>query len=436
MADVILHDYPAFRERYYEIRRKGLPVVYLIPKKRSTFYAVLRVGIGSYDRFYREGDAIRPVICGTAHFLEHKLFANPDGSDAMERLRDLGADANAYTVGTSTCYLFNCRDNFAASLSELLSFVSQPCFTRENVELEKKIILQEAAMYVDSPSSRLTRGALRQLYREHPIRDEIVGTPGTIRRITPAHLLRVYRAFYHADNMQLFVAGDLTPEDVLSALSGVEMPTRDGAFRVPPPSESGDPVSSVRVFSRRVSKPLFAVSSAFPEPTGSARDKHLEMLALSVVNAHLFGTSGALYNDLKDRGLLTAPLRCVAEWNPGVCFVMASGQSASPKKVYEEIRAEIRLLTSTGISDADVSRLVRAQYAEEVASFDDVEDLVDEFCEVIPDGVDPFEIASLFGSVTTEYVNSVLQKYYAGDRLNLTVIRPDQSNRQESEDEE
>ena len=115
---------------------------------------------------------------------------------------------------------------------------------------------------------------------------------------------------------------------------------------------------------------------------------------------------------------------------------MASGQSASPKKVYEEIRAKIRLLTSTGISDADVSRLVRAQYAEEVASFDDVEDLVDEFCEVIPDGVDPFEIASLFGSVTTEYVNSVLQKYYAGDRLNLTVIRPDQSNRQESEDEE
>lgn len=436
MADVILHDYPAFREKYYEIRRPGLPVVYLIPKKRSTFYAVLRVGIGSYDRFYGEGGKKRPVIPGTAHFLEHKLFANPDGSDAMERLRDLGADANAYTVGTSTCYLFNCRDNFAASLHELLSFVSQPCFTRENVELEKKIILQEAAMYVDSPSSRLTRGALRQLYREHPIRDEIVGTPGSIKRITPSHLYRVYRAFYHTGNMQLFVAGDLTPDDVLSALSDVEMPSRDGDFRVPPPSEAGDRASTVRVFRRRVSKPLFAVSRAFPEPEGGAREKHLEMLALSVVNAHLFGTSGALYNALKDEGLLTAPLRCVAEWNPGVCFVLASGQSAFPRKVCERIRERIGNLTETGISDADVSRLVRAQYAEEVASFDDVEDMVDEFCEVIPDGVDPFGIAELFGSVTTEYVNSVLQKYYAGDRLNLTVIRPDRKNPQESEDEE
>ena len=61
---------------------------------------------------------------------------------------------------------------------------------------------------------------------------------------------------------------------------------------------------------------------------------------------------------------------------------------------------------------------------------------MDEFCEVIPDGVDPYGVASLFGSVTPEYVNSVLQKYYAGDRLNLTVIRPDSKNPQESEDEE
>ena len=155
MAEIILHDHPEFREKYYEIRRCGLPVIYLIPKKRATYYAVLRVGIGSYDRAYRDQDKVRSVLPGTAHFLEHKLFANPDGSDAMERLRDLGADANAYTTGTSTCYLFNCRERFGESLKELLTFVSQPYFTRENVEIEKKIILQEAAMYGDSPSSRL-----------------------------------------------------------------------------------------------------------------------------------------------------------------------------------------------------------------------------------------------------------------------------------------
>ena len=256
---------------------------------------------------------------------------------------------------------YNCRDNFAASLSELLSFVSEPWLTRENVALEKKIILQEAAMYVDSPSSRLMRGALRQLYREHPIRDEIVGTPGSIKRITPSHLLRVYRAFYHPGNMQLFVAGDLTPDDLLSALSDVVMPTRDGDFRVPPAPETGKNVSSVSVTRRRVSKPLFAVMRGFPEPPGTPLEQHREMLALSVVNAHLFGESGALYNDLKDRGLVTSPLRCVVEWNPGVCFIYASGQTSEPRKVYAAIRERIRDLITAGIPAADLGYVAIAK---------------------------------------------------------------------------
>ena len=43
MADVELREYPAFREKYWVIRRAGLPEIYLIPKKRSTYYASLRV---------------------------------------------------------------------------------------------------------------------------------------------------------------------------------------------------------------------------------------------------------------------------------------------------------------------------------------------------------------------------------------------------------
>lgn len=427
MADVILHDHPEYRERYYEIRREGIPTVYLIPKKRSNYYAVLRVGIGSYDRFYREGDKIRSLLPGSAHFLEHKLFANPDGSDAMERLRDLGADANAYTTGTATCYLFNCRERFAEALKELLTFVSQPFFTKENVENEKKIILQEAAMYADSPSSRLFIEAVRQLYRDHPIRDEIVGTPGSIKRITPTRLCDVYRAFYHTGNMQLFVSGDLTPEAVLNALSDVSMPTGKDGFRVLPSFEPGCYDRPVRTLRRRVSKPLFAVTSGFSEPDGDASERRRRMLAVNIVNAHLFSDSGSLYEELKEKNLVTTPLRCMTEWNPGVCFISVSGQSAAPRRVFEAIREKIRDLLVTGIPEVDVSRLCRAQYAEDVASFDDEEELVDAFCDSIPEGIDPYREATLFGTLSASYVNGVLRELFSPDRLDLTVIRPDHS---------
>ena len=436
MADVILHDHPAFRERYYEIRREGLPVIYLIPKKRATFYAVLRVEIGSYDRAYRDGEKIRPILRGTAHFLEHKLFANPDGSDAMERLRDLGADANAYTTGTSTCYLFNCRESFGESLKELLTFVSQPYFTRENVEIEKKIILQEAAMYGDSPSSRLFIASIRRLYRDHPIRDEIVGTPNAIGAITPSRLYDVYSAFYHTGNMQLFVAGDLTPEDVVAPLQDVSMPSRDGEFRVSPAAEAGRVYKSVKTLRRRVSKPLFNVTAAFPERDEDREERQRRMLAMGIVNACLFSDSGSLYGELKDKGLLTNPLRWMTEWNPGVCFFSVSGESASPRKVFALIRERMRELIERGIGDEDFSRLCRAHYAETVSSFDDAEELVDAFCDSMPDWADPYEEASLFGTLTADYVNGVLRELYSPDRLNLTVVTADKENQTETEDEE
>lgn len=425
MADVILHDHPEFRERYYEIRREGLPVIYLIPKKRVNSYALLRVGIGSYDRYYRDGDRIRRVLPGSAHFLEHKLFANPDGSDAMERMRDLGADANAYTTGTATCYLCNCRDYFGVVLRELLTFVSQPYFTKENVENEKKIILQEAAMYADSPSSRLIIEAARQLYREHPIRDEIVGTPASIKKITPHRLYDVYRAFYHTGNMQLFISGDLTPDDVLNALSDVSMPTGKDDFRILPTFEGGRYDHPIRTLRRRVSKPLFSVTSGFPEPEGDPSERRRRMLAVSIINAHLFSDSGSLYEELKERNLITTPLRCMVEWNPGVCFIAVSGQSAAPKKVLVAIRQRIRDLLATGIPEEDVSRLCRAQYAEDVATFDDEEELVDAFCDSIPEGMDPFTEASIFGTLSATYVNTVLRELFSPERLDLTVIRPD-----------
>ena len=436
MAEILCHEYPGFRERFFEIRRNGLPVIYLIPKKRSTFYAVLRVGIGSYDRFYREGDCVYPVLRGCAHFLEHKLFANPDGSDAMETMRDLGADANAYTTGTSTCYLFSCRENFAASLAELLTFVSEPYFTRENVATEKKIILQEAAMHADSPATRLYRGYLRQLYRNHPIRDEIVGTPGSINRITPSHLLHVYRAFYHVGNMQLFISGDLAPEDVLAALNDVVLPIREDFTRVPPTADPGYTVPTVRTYGGRVNKPLFAVSIGLPEPTGDPVERHRRMLAVSIGNAYLFSDSGALYTALRQEKLLTAPMNCFAEWNPGVCYISVTGESARPRKVYERIRLAVGETLARGIDEADVRRLTRAEYAEDVSTFDDAENLTDAFATLIPEEIDPYRAAELFGTLQTDYVNSVLREVWSPDRLHLTVIRPNTQDYSETEDEE
>ena len=110
--------------------------IYVFPKKMTTSYALFATNFGSVDDALDEAGAVR-LPDGIAHFLEHKLFAAPDGSDAFERFSEYGADANAYTSHTRTVYLFSTTDRFADSFGELIDFVTHPYFTDENVEKEQ-----------------------------------------------------------------------------------------------------------------------------------------------------------------------------------------------------------------------------------------------------------------------------------------------------------
>ena len=278
-------------------------------------------------------------------------------------------------------------------------------------------------MYADSPFSRLSKESLRRLYANHPIRDEIVGTPASIRRITPSHLYRVYRAFYRVSNMHLFISGDLTPDDVLTALTDVSVRSCEGDFRIPPAYEPGRTFSSVRTIRQEVSKPLFSVTCGLPEPTGDVRERHRVFFSLCAVVSYLFSSSGTLYEKLKRDGLVSAPLRHGMEWDPGVCFMTVSGKSDRPSRVFRMIRESLCETLEKGIPEDDFLRLSRATYAGHVSSFDDEESLVDEFCELIPLGIDPFEAGEIINSVDVRYANETARRYLSADRLNLTVVR-------------
>ena len=81
----ILHESPLLREKYYEYTCESGLRVYVFPKKMTSTYALFATKYGSVDNCFRlEGDdEFTEVPQGIAHFLEHKMFENEDGSDAF-----------------------------------------------------------------------------------------------------------------------------------------------------------------------------------------------------------------------------------------------------------------------------------------------------------------------------------------------------------------
>ena len=161
-------EYKKANETVYRYEHKSGLKAFVIPKKGySKKYATFSTHYGSINNeFIIPGEnTSTKVPDGIAHFLEHKLFEQKDGS-VMEKFSELGSNPNAYTSFNQTVYLFSCTDRFDENFKLLLSFVQNPYITEESVEKEKGIIGQEIMMYQDDPGWRAFFNLLEGLLQE------------------------------------------------------------------------------------------------------------------------------------------------------------------------------------------------------------------------------------------------------------------------------
>ena len=205
---------------YIEKLENGLTVM-IIPKPGiQKKYVIWGTNYGSNDnKFVVPGeDKETEVPNGVAHFLEHKLFEQENGTNSLDTLTALGVNANAYTTNDHTAYLFECTDNFYEALDELMDYVQHPYFTDENVEKEKGIIGQEIKMYEDSPFYKIYDGIVYNSFVNHPIKHPIAGTVADIKNITKENLYTCYNTFYNPSNMFLVITGNVDPEETLNTI--------------------------------------------------------------------------------------------------------------------------------------------------------------------------------------------------------------------------
>lgn len=155
------------------------------------------------------------IPLGTAHFLEHKMFAKKDGRDIMNIFQKNGASSNAYTSTNVTSYYFSSPNKFMENLEQLLDLVTQPYYTKENVQKEMGIIDQEIKAGFDNPYEASYYTTMLNLFKESPYRYPVAGYTESIKEITPEILYDCHNTFYHPSNMTLTITGNVRPEETI-----------------------------------------------------------------------------------------------------------------------------------------------------------------------------------------------------------------------------
>lgn len=201
---------------YYEKLDNGLEV-FLVPYDNTkSFYVSATVMFGGKDRIFKVNDKEYHIPTGIAHFLEHKLFEREN--NPFEFYMKSGTEVNASTNDDVTSYYFYGNNDLENNLKYFINWITSFSITKEQVEKEKGIILEESSMYKDAPDRILYEKLVNNVFINHPYKDKTIGTDDDINSITKEQLDLCYNSFYRLDNMYLIGTGYIDPNSFINII--------------------------------------------------------------------------------------------------------------------------------------------------------------------------------------------------------------------------
>ena len=359
---------------YYEKLDNGLEV-FIAPKDNvNNIYVTYSTKYGgNHNEFVPIGkNKMLTVPLGIAHFLEHQLFTQEDGTDVMSFYSERGTDVNANTSKLKTTYLFAGPDFYEENLEFLLDYVEKPYFTDESVEKEKGIIEQEIKMYQDKPYTRLYEGITYNLFHNYPAKYPIIGSIESINKITKDDLYTCYNTFYHPSNMFIVITGNVDPEKTIEIIRKHES-KRNIEPAKPINLKKYDEPDTVCKKSEEINLNVTIPKVAIAFKLNMEKIKNVPKEEITTYLQMLFslklGSTSEFCEKLKEEQLITSFIDVHVADNQKYALVGVVAESKQPKEFIKRVKQELKDLT---ITEEQLERRKRAYISEVIYASDKI----------------------------------------------------------------
>ena len=397
---------------YYEKLDNGMDVYLCSKEDYHNNYVTLTSKFGSvYHTFIPYGEKKEYHLPnGVAHFLEHKLFAQKEGPQPSEFFAMSGAIDNAFTTFKNTSYLFNGPNNLKENILFLLKYVQEPYFTKENVENEKGIIVQEIHMCDDQPEDRLAEAIRKTTLHNNPFRESIIGTAKEVNSVTKDMLYKCYNTFYHPSNMFLVVTGNFDIDDIMEAIKDDQRNKkfRDSGKIVLKEFKEPDKVcKKEEIINMDTEIPKVAYNIKIPIDKLGLSKREIQIY-LNILFNVLFDDTSIAHEELVKDKIITSPI-AVETLNCDTHFVVSLYNET---KEYEKLIEKIKeVLKDIKISDKDIERKKRVIKSNELFAYENIEFINDIIIDnVVYEGKVEDNMIGIIDSVNKEKMDEIIDK--------------------------
>jgi len=167
---------------------------------------------------------------GISHFVEHMLFKGTDRRSAQAIAREVdsvGGLLNGFTSREYSCYFVKIlAEKLPMAVDLLGDLLCHSRFDLDDIEKERRVILQEIAMIEDNPEESIHDHFAHAFWSGHPLGMPVIGTRETVGDIDRQQMLSFMGERYVGDNLCVVAAGSLDHEELVTlveqALGGID----------------------------------------------------------------------------------------------------------------------------------------------------------------------------------------------------------------------
>lgn len=275
---------------------------------------------------------------GVAHFIEHLLFKGTERRSSLDIAREIdsvGGVLNAFTSREYVCYYAKVLDKFLPKAVDLLTDIFlHSTFDPEEIEKERRVVLQEINMMEDTPDDLIHDLFHQHFWKGHPLGMSILGDAESVTGLSRDAIIAYKDRMYRSDDVIVTAAGNLT-HDKLTAL------LEEYLHSVPPGNgrtESAPPVYERRI--ELIEKDLEQIHVCLG--LKGVQQSHPQRYDAFIMNAILGGSmSSRLFQEVREKsGLAYSVYSYIASHADAGSLVVYAG--ASPENQAELLEIMLR----------------------------------------------------------------------------------------------
>jgi len=292
---------------------------------------------------------------GIAHFVEHMLFkgtANRSAEDIAQAIDSIGGQMDAFTAKEYASYYIKVLDeHLPLAVDVLADIVRRPAFSQDDIEREKKVVLEEIKMVEDTPDDLVHELFTENFWVDHPLGRPILGSRDTVEALTQEGLRRYFGGVYSAPNMIVAAVGNIDHQqvrDLVEAAFGSVSSDSQDLSTAPP-----------RVEPRIIIRNKELEQSHVCLGTSSYQQDHEDRYSSYVLNTVLGGSmSSRLFQNVREkRGLAYAVFSGLSAYrDAGSMTIYAGCANDAIGELIDVVVVELKRMKDELLPDSELRR--------------------------------------------------------------------------------